>query len=75
MGIPYTYGITPWSKDRHRGSEIKEWLDAHPEVTNYVIIDDDNDMLDEQEPHFVQTSWYDGINDYNVEKAIEILNN
>ena len=37
--------------------------------------DDDNDMLDEQEPHFVQTSWYEGINDYNVEKAIEILNN
>lgn len=75
MGIPHTYGITPWSRDRHRGSEIKEWLDEHPEVTNYVIIDDDNDMLDEQEPHFVQTSWYDGINDYNVEKAIEILNN
>jgi hypothetical protein len=69
------YGITPLSKDRHRGREIKEWLDEHPEVTNYVIIDDDNDMLEEQEPHFVQTSWYEGINDYNVEKAIEILNN
>lgn len=69
------YGITPLSKDRHRGNEIKEWLNEHPEVTNYVIIDDDNDMLDEQEPYFVQTSWYDGINDYNVEKAIKILNN
>lgn len=75
MGIPQTYGITPWSRDRYRGSEIKEWLDEHPEVTNYVIIDDDNDMLEEQEPYLVQTSWYDGINDYDVEKAIKILNN
>ena len=40
-----------------------------------VIVDDDNDMLDEQESHLVQTSWYDGINDYNVEQAIKILNN
>lgn len=68
------YGITPLSRDIHRGNEIKEWLDEHPEVTNYVIIDDDNDMLDEQYPHLVQTSWYEGINDCNVEKAINILN-
>ena len=75
MGISNTYGITPWSRDRHRGSEIKEWLDEHPEVTSYVIIDDDSDMLEEQKSHFVQTSWHDGINDHNVEKAIKILNN
>ena len=75
MGISNTYGITPWSRNRHRGSEIKEWLDEHPEVINYVIIDDDNDMLDEQESHLVQTSWLTGITDYDVEKAINILNN
>lgn len=39
-----------------RGEEIKEWLDLHPEVTNYVIIDDDPDMLEEQMSHFVKTS-------------------
>lgn len=39
-----------------RGEEIKEWLDKHPEVTNYVIIDDDNDMLEEQLNNFVHTS-------------------
>lgn len=75
MGIPQIYGITPGTAKRYRGEEIKLWLDEHPEVTNYVIIDDDNDMLDEQYPHLVQTSWYEGINDCNVEKAINILNN
>jgi hypothetical protein len=35
-----------------RGEEIKEWLDNHPEVEDYVILDDDSDMLDEQFDHF-----------------------
>ncbi len=39
-----------------RGYEIQDWLDSHPEVTNYVIFDDDNDMLKRQWPHFVRTS-------------------
>lgn len=74
MGIPQIYGITPGTVKRYRGEEIKLWLDEHPEVTNYVIIDDDNDMLDEQDSHLVQTSWLTGITDYDVEKAINILN-
>jgi hypothetical protein len=41
---------------RHRGEEIQRWLDEHPEVTNYVIVDDDRDMLDSQKEHFVNTS-------------------
>lgn len=75
MGIPLIYGITPGTVKRYRGEEIKMWLDEHPEATNYVIIDDDNDMLDEQDSHLVQTSWLTGITDYDVEKAIKILNN
>lgn len=75
MGIPQIYGITPGTVKRYRGEEIKLWLDEHPEVTNYVIIDDDSDMLDEQYPHLVQTSWLTGITDCDVEKAINILNN
>lgn len=31
-----------------RGQEIKEWLDDHNEVVDYVILDDDSDMLPEQ---------------------------
>ena len=33
-------GATPRSSSGHRGTEIKAWLDTHPEVTAYVIIDD-----------------------------------
>lgn len=70
----YMYGITPFSKDRHRGTEIKEWLDDHPEVTNYVILDDDNDMLEEQMGNLVQTYWLTGLTIDNVKQAINILN-
>lgn len=31
-----------------RGQEIKEWLDKHPEVSDYAILDDDSDMLENQ---------------------------
>lgn len=31
-----------------RGNEVKEWLDRHPEVKNFVCIDDDSDFLKDQ---------------------------
>ncbi len=43
-----------------RGDEIAEWLSRHPEVTQYVILDDDGDMLEEQKPFFVQTDFQAG---------------
>ena len=58
-----------------RGSDIKSWLVRHPEVTDYVIIDDEGDMLDEQLFHFVQTDWVFGIQDREVKLAIDVLNN
>lgn len=44
-----------------RGHEIKAWLDAHPDVEVYAILDDDSDMLPEQLPNFFQTTWKEGI--------------
>jgi hypothetical protein len=38
-----------------RGHEIQEWMDRN-EVDNYVIIDDDNDMLPSHQENFVMTS-------------------
>ena len=59
-----------------RGNEIKEWLSKHKgEVSNYVIIDDFDDMLSEQEDHVVLTNTLIGITDFDAEKAITILNN
>lgn len=58
-----------------RGSDIKSWLIRNPNVDNYVIIDDEGDMLDEQLFNFVQTDWVFGIQDREVKLAIDVLNN
>jgi hypothetical protein len=58
-----------------RGNEIKEWLSKHKgEVSNYVIIDDFDDLLPEQENHTVLTDSLIGITEFDAEKAIMILN-
>ena len=67
-----------------RGHEVKLWLDRHPEVTQYVILDDIQDFLDEQQDYFVNCStgepqkpWKLGIPGLKEEckiKAINILN-
>lgn len=58
-----------------RGNEIKEWLSRHKgEVSNYVIIDDFDDLLPEQENHVVLTDSLIGITEWDAEKAIRILN-
>lgn len=62
---PYLPGV--------RGDEIKAWLDDHPEVESYAILDDDSDMLDEQKPHFFKTSFKEGLTDEIAEKVIEHL--
>ena len=77
--IDNLYDVTPWFCDDKyngtgRGGEIQTWLDAHPEVDNYVIIDDDGDMLDEQLFHFVETNFEDGITELETNWAIKILN-
>lgn len=57
-----------------RGREVDLWLEAHPECTNFVIIDDRMDFTDEQESHFVHVNSMCGLTDDNVDIAIMILN-
>jgi len=58
-----------------RRNEIKEWLSRHKgKVSNYVIIDDFDDMLSEQEDHVVLTDTLIGITEWDAAKAIKILN-
>ena len=57
-----------WSKERQQ-----EYIDKS-KVKNYVILDDDSDMLYSQREHFVQTSFKDGLSEKKAIKAIEILN-
>ena len=56
------HDCTPNSwKDSTRGTEIQAWLDAHPEVTKYAIVDDDTNMIESQLPNFFRTYWHTGI--------------
>lgn len=69
----------PWHSDwktpslnRPRGYEIAEWLKINP-VDNYVILDDDSDMLDHQLSHFVKTDTYNGFLWEHYQRALKIF--
>ncbi len=49
------------------------YIDKSP-VKNYIILDDDSDMLYTQKEHFIHTSWKSGLTDELMHKSIEILN-
>lgn len=67
-----------------RGDEINFWLNIRANVESYVILDDDDDMLDNQIPFFIQTSGNQdhedcvdigyGLTRICADKAIKILN-
>ena len=56
-----------------RGLEIKYWLDEHPDVESYAIIDDSGDMLPEQMPFFVHTDMNEGFLWRDAEKLARLL--
>ena len=64
-----------------RGCEIREWLKTNP-CEDYVILDDDSDMLPSQMDRFVKCAGDDGhkhtagygLTKDKAEQAIEILN-
>ena len=73
------YGLQIWDKTpelhARRETEIKSWLDAHPEVKNFVVLDDRLLSADYLNGHFIKTSnYFDGLDETDVQKAIEILN-
>ena len=59
--------------EKKRGYEIQEYLDEHPEIDNFVIIDDETDMVHLIDK-LVQTSWKTGILNEHVERILKILN-
>ena len=66
-------GKTPDRPGQSRGSEIKAYLEEHPEIKYYIIVDDDNDMLPEQKEHFVKTNVDRGFGKPEYRKCIEIF--
>ena len=76
------YDITPWVSDEKyrgegRGGEIQTWLDSHSndfDIEEYVIFDDDSDMMKSQLFHFIQTDYTFGLLEREVQLAIALLN-
>ena len=53
--------LTPVVRPASRGKEIELWLDEHSEVKDYLILDDNQKLLDHQMDKFVQTSAFMGM--------------
>ena len=57
-----------------RSDEIHAWLDAHRDVTCFVVLGDRTSAADEAlAPHFVHTESAAGLTPADVRKALEIL--
>lgn len=69
-----------WWLDNEGKYKRRSWSDETGElveisiVNNYVILDDDGDMLLKQKEHFVQTTSFRGLTEELTEKCIKILN-
>lgn len=63
---------TPYTSKK-RGDEIRMWLSEHPEVSNFVIIDDDSDMCEFTETKLAKSSWKNGFTKEVKDKALMIL--
>ncbi|WP_051152991.1 HAD domain-containing protein [Lacrimispora indolis] len=66
---------TPRLANGYRGEEIKTWIDnwkGEP-VESFVIIDDDADMKPFMN-RLIQTSFNKGLQQKNVDRAIQLLN-
>ena len=58
------------AKPRHM--EITAWLAAHPEVTQYAIVDDDRDA-DDGTDRYVRTDSYEGLLDSHATALMRLL--
>lgn len=63
------------SNGKNRGDEIKTWRDLNNRSTPYLILDDSDDMLDEQQPHFLKTHYLEGLTPDHLDLCLKILRN
>lgn len=70
--------ITPEMFSSSRGNEIKAYFNEMPgnssDSQRYVILDDLNEVLPDQESYFIHINPIVGITEDDVEEAVEILN-
>lgn len=67
------FDVTPIiNNGRHRGTEIKSWLDNHSGVEHFVIIDDRYDM-DPIKDHLVRTNPNLGLTHRLIDKVVKTM--
>ena len=74
--IPGTYVGVTGGREECRGKEIQTWLDNHPEVEDYAILDDDSDMLKHQFKKFHHCDQWFGLSPnhlYRIERQFDGL--
>ena len=66
-------GYTPVVRPANRGKEIDLWLQNHPEVKDYIILDDNENLLEHQQSRFVKTNKYYGMVQERYNHARDLL--
>ena len=74
LGCPLWIDSTPILERSPRQKEIYAWLLLHPEVDNFVILDDVEKELTFYKDHLVLTDPRVGLNKERMEQAIKMLN-
>lgn len=73
LDVPIIDRTRPTSGMEPRGEQIGDWLEAHPEVTRYAIIDDSIDMVGDQFDWFVRVLPADGMSQMNYLELVTLL--
>lgn len=61
-------------RDKRRGYEIKAYLESHPDIEKYIIVDDEDSILEDQKKYFIQTDGCFGFGESDMFKCIQIHN-
>lgn len=74
LKINYSTPVFPDSNAKTRQAEIEQWLSEHPEVKDYVILDDIPDYFHgDLRDHLVTCDPNEGLTEEKTEEAINIL--
>ena len=73
LRCPLWIDTTPVLCNSKREREIYTWLFQHPEVEDFVILDDVGEELTFWEDHLVLTTWKEGLTQERAELAVSML--
>lgn len=66
-------GITPNTPSKCRGHEIQLWLNRHPKVEDFIVMDDSYDMDGVDQNKIIYTTWSDGLLLTQAKRAVKQL--